>query len=146
MKKLFMLVFLTACFIAICGCTGSSPQTADTPVQTHTITPPEAPRTSITPTAVITPTPSVSVSDNTITISKNTFTPADMTVKAGSTVRWVNGDDHPHRIEFVNKAFSSSTYLLSSGQSASQKFAHPGTYDYDCMIHPFMKGTITVVE
>jgi amicyanin len=146
MKKLFMLVFLTACFIVICGCTGSSPQTADIPVTTHTISPPAVTRTSVTPAAVISPTPSVSVSDNTIMISKNTFTPADMTVKAGSTVRWVNGDDHPHRIEFVNKVFSSSTYLLSSGQSASQKFDRPGTYDYDCMIHPFMKGTITVVE
>jgi plastocyanin len=67
-------------------------------------------------------------------------------VKAGSTVRWVNTDDHTHRIEFVNKAFSTSTYLLGSGQSASQRLDRPGTYDYDCMIHSFMKGTITVVE
>jgi plastocyanin len=79
-------------------------------------------------------------------ITGNVFTPANMTVKVGSTVRWVNGDTHPHRIEFVNKAFSSSAYLLGSSQSASQRFDRPGTYDYDCMIHPYMKGTITVVE
>jgi plastocyanin len=79
-------------------------------------------------------------------IAGNVFKPADMTVKVGSTVRWVNGDDHPHRIEFVNKAFSTSTYLLGPSQSASQRFDRPGTYDYDCMIHPYMKGTITVVE
>jgi plastocyanin len=110
------------------------------------MTSPVPTRTYIPTTAVITPTQAVSVSDNTIMIIKNVFTPANMTVKVGSTVRWVNGDDHPHRIEFVNKAFSSSTYLLGSSQSASQRFDRPGNYDYDCMIHPYMKGTITVVE
>jgi plastocyanin len=67
-----------------------------------------------------------------------------MTVKAGSTVRWVNEDDHPHRIEFENKAFSTSTYLLGATQSASQRFDHAGTYNYCCTIHPYMQGTITV--
>jgi plastocyanin len=147
MKKLILLLLFAACFVVICGCTQSSPQPADTPVPTH---PPTsvvtATRTYITATPVLTPERTVSVSDNTITIVKNAFSPANMTVKAGSTVRWVNGDDHPHRIEFVNKAFSTSAYLLGSSQSASQRFDKPGTYDYDCMIHPYMKGTITVVE
>jgi plastocyanin len=84
------------------------------------------------------------VSDNTITIVKNTFRPANMTVNAGSTVRWVNADDYPHNIEFTNKAFSTSTYLLGATQSFSQRFDHAGTYDYACLIHPSMQGTITV--
>jgi plastocyanin len=144
MKNMFMLVLLAACFIAICGCTESAPQTIDTPVPTHT-TPLLMTRTYIPTTAMITPTPSISVSDNTIMITGNVFTPANMTVKAGSTVRWVNGDDHPHNIEFSNKAFSTSTYLLGAGQSASQLFNRPGIYDYDCKIHSYMHGTITVV-
>jgi len=145
MKKLFMLVLFTACFILICGCTESSPQAVDTPVPTHSAAPLTT-RTYIPATAVITPTPSVSVSDNTIMITRNVFTPANMTVKVGSTVRWVNGDDHPHNIEFANKEFSTSTYLLGASQSASQKFDHPGIYQYDCKIHSYMHGTITVVE
>jgi plastocyanin len=145
MKKLLVLILLAACFVIACGCTESSPAPADTPVPTHSATPAPV-RTYITATPAITPERTISVSDNTINIVKDTFTPPNVTVKAGSTVRWVNGDDHPHRIEFVNKAFSTSTYLLGSGQSASQKFDRPGTYDYDCMIHSFMKGTITVVE
>jgi plastocyanin len=68
-----------------------------------------------------------------------------MTVGVGSTVRWVNTDDHPHRIEFADKSFSTSTYLLGAGQSASQRFLRVGTYNYSCMIHPQMQGTITVV-
>jgi plastocyanin len=95
---------------------------------------------------VITPTRAVSVSDNTITIMGNAFSPAAMTVTSGSTVRWVNGDDHTHRIEFANKAFSASTYLLAASQSFSQRFDTPGTYDFDDLIYPNMHGTVTVVE
>jgi len=84
------------------------------------------------------------VSDNTINITKNKFDPATMTVKVNSTVRWVNMDDHPHNIEFKDKAFSTSTYLLGAGQSFSQRFLRAGTYDYACTIHPSMQGTITV--
>jgi plastocyanin len=146
MKKLFVLILIAAFFVIACGCTESSPTPpASTPVPTPSAVPTPA-RTYIPTTAVITPAPPVSVSDNTITIMKNVFSPATLTVKAGSTVRWVNGDDHPHRIEFANKAFSTSTYLLGSSQSFSQRFDRPGTYDYDCLIHPYMKGTVTVVE
>jgi plastocyanin len=67
-----------------------------------------------------------------------------MTVKAGSTVRWVNTDDHPHNIGFTDKEFSTSTYLLGASQSFSQRFDHAGTYDYICLIHPSMQGTVRV--
>ena len=29
-------------------------------------------------------------------------------------------------------------------ESASVKFDTPGTYTYYCLIHPFMRGTVTV--
>ncbi|HSA38743.1 MAG TPA: plastocyanin/azurin family copper-binding protein [Methanoregula sp.] len=74
---------------------------------------------------------------------KNTFSPANMTVKAGSTVRWVNADDHPHRIAFRKEGFLETPYLLGASQSASQRFDSAGTYDYYCTIHPSMQGTIT---
>jgi plastocyanin len=83
------------------------------------------------------------VSDNTITIVKNTFSPANMTVKVGSTVRWVNADDHPHRIAFTKAGFLETPYLLGASQSASQRFDSAGIYDYFCTIHPYMQGTIT---
>jgi plastocyanin len=145
MKKPFALVLLAACFIIACGCTQSSPPPVDTPVPTHSVAPTTV-RTYIPATAVITPERTISVSDNTITIVNNAYTPSgDLTVKVGSTVRWVNGDDHPHRILFDNNAFSRTPLLLATGQSFSQIFNSPGVYTYDCMIYPYMKGTITVV-
>jgi plastocyanin len=34
--------------------------------------------------------------------------------------------------------------LLVKGQSHTQTFAAPGTYEYVCGLHPAMKGTVEV--
>jgi plastocyanin len=138
-------VLLTIAFLLLltCGCSESPPAQPAVTVTSTTATPSPIAATTLLTTVII-PSRTASVSDNTITIVKNTFNPANMTVKVGSTVRWVNADDHPHRIEFTDKAFSTSAYLLGSSQSASQRFLRAGTYDYSCTIHPYMQGTITV--
>jgi plastocyanin len=143
MKPVPLLLLLALPFIFICGCSDSPPAQ---PAVTPSIVPvtPSLVSSITFPTSVVLPDSTASVSDNTILIVKNTFKPANMTVKAGSTVRWVNADDHPHRIEFENKAFSTSAYLLGISQSASQRFDHAGSYNYSCTIHPYMQGTITV--
>jgi plastocyanin len=131
--------------VLACGCTETpAVQPAVTPTAPVTPSPPETVPTL--PLSLMTPTRTASVSDNTITIAKDTFRPADMTVPVHSTVRWVNADDHPHRIEFEDKSFSTSTFLLGSSQSASQRFDVTGSFNYSCMIHPEMRGTITVGE
>jgi plastocyanin len=147
MQKWFVLLVLAALLALAGGCTQEAPSGQPTaPVPTPTVKPTAAAQTLPT-TVIVTRTTTMSVSDNTITIMKNAFTPSpNLTVKVHSTVRWVNGDDHPHNIEFAKKTFSSSHYLLGSSQSFSQQFDSPGTYDYDCLIHPAMRGTITVVE
>ncbi len=143
MRSIPVLLTIALLFIFTCGCTGSPPVQ---PTGNPTVAPvtPSPVVTTTLPTPVITPSHTASVSDNTINIVKNTFRPANMTVKVGSTVRWVNADDHPHNIEFKDKAFSTSTYLLGASQSFSQRFDRAGTYDYACLIHPSMQGTITV--
>jgi plastocyanin len=143
MRLIPVLLTIVLLLILTCGC-------AESPPAQPTVIPTSAPATPLpvittTPTPVITPSRTASVSDNTITIAKNTFKPvANMTVKVGSTVRWVNADDHPHRIEFADKTFSTSAFLLGASQSFSQRFDRAGTFDYDCTIHPYMQGTITV--
>jgi plastocyanin len=140
-------VFLAILLLTLsCGCTDSPPAPAVTPVtSTATLQYVSASPVKTTPQPVIiTPSRTTSVSDNTIIIQKNTFRPANITITAGSTVRWVNEDDHPHRIEFLDKKFSASTYLLGSSQSASQRFDHAGRYDFACMIHTEMQGSILV--
>ncbi len=142
MRLIPVLLAISFVFVYTCGCSESPPaQPAATPIIVTPTTPPVI--TFTLPATLATPSQTASVSDNTITIVKNTFSPADMTVPVGSTVRWVNADDHPHRIEFEDKSFTTSTFLLGSSQSASQRFDRAGSYNYSCMIHPQMHGTIT---
>lgn len=77
-----------------------------------------------------------------VSIGNFTFGPQILTVPAGATVTWTNGDDIPHTVVAVDKTFR--TKVLDTGDSFSFTFARPGTYGYFCSIHPHMTGKIVV--
>jgi plastocyanin len=70
------------------------------------------------------------------------FNPARITVKAGSTVTWVNLDDEPHTVFSDAGLFRSSA--LDTHERFAFKFDKAGTYRYFCTIHPQMVGTVIV--
>jgi len=78
----------------------------------------------------------------TVQIDNFAFTPAALTVTAGTTVTWKNEDDSPHRIGDKNGTFKSAA--LDTDDSFSHTFAAPGEYPYICTIHPYMVGKIIV--
>lgn len=78
-----------------------------------------------------------------ISIDNFTFSPAKLTVKAGTTVTWTNRDDIPHGIASANNAFARGPAMDTDG-NFSFTFTTPGTYQYFCYIHPHMVGTIVV--
>ncbi len=149
MKGILVLLSVAAFLVFSCGCTEASPSSPATQSATPVPTPvvkttkptPATPRPTYT---VVTEATTASVSDNTITIMDRRLSQANITVKAGATVRWWNGDDNtPHRIQFDDRQFTA--FLISSGQSFSQKFSRPGIYPYRCLVHPVEQGTVTVV-
>ena len=79
---------------------------------------------------------------DTITIDNFTFTPPELTVAVGTTVKWVNHDDIPHSVVDGNKAFRSKA--LDTDDSYSFTFASAGTFNYFCGLHPHMQGKIIV--
>jgi amicyanin len=79
----------------------------------------------------------------TVTISDFKFTPATLTVKAGTKVTFVNDGATPHTAT-SDSGGAINSGNLTHGQSYTFTFTKPGTYQYTCTIHPFMKGTITV--
>jgi plastocyanin len=79
---------------------------------------------------------------NVITIDNFTFTPPEMTVAVGTTVKWVNHDDIPHLVVNKDKAFRSKA--LDTDDSFSYTFASAGTFDYFCALHPHMVGKVIV--
>ena len=80
---------------------------------------------------------------STVSIDNFTFGPQKMTVKAGTTVTWINKDDIPHGIAATNNAFKKSQ-ALDTDDSYSFTFTTPGTYQYFCYLHPHMVGSIVV--
>ncbi len=77
-----------------------------------------------------------------VKIDNFTFNPATITIKAGSTVHWTNGDDIPHTVASTDKLFKSKT--LDTNDNFEYKFDKPGTYDYFCSLHPKMTGKVIV--
>jgi len=81
-------------------------------------------------------------SANAVTIDNFTFGPPELTVAAGTTVKWVNHDDIPHNVINKDKVFRSKA--LDTDDSFSYTFTSAGTFDYFCGLHPHMTGKIVV--
>ncbi len=77
-----------------------------------------------------------------IKIDNFSFSPATVTVPAGTTVRWTNHDDIPHTVVSEDKVFKSQ--VLDSDGDFTYTFTKPGTYSYFCSIHPKMVGKVVV--
>jgi plastocyanin len=77
-----------------------------------------------------------------VKIDNFTFNPERITVKAGTTVTWINGDDIPHTVVATTKAFKSKT--LDTDDKFSFTFTTAGSYEYFCSLHPHMKASIMV--
>jgi plastocyanin len=95
------------------------------------------------------PEPSAAASGavTTVDIENLKFGP-DVTVAAGTTVTWKNGDTVPHTategsngVKAPNARFD---VQLPIGKSGSFTFTDAGTYQVTCTIHPTMNMTITV--
>jgi len=70
------------------------------------------------------------------------FAPMTLTVKAGTTVTWKNGDEEPHTVTSDTGLFRSGG--LDQDDTFSFEFDKPGTYKYVCSIHPKMTGAVVV--
>jgi len=76
------------------------------------------------------------------------FIPSTVVITVGGTVTWENTDTMAHTSSSGTPAdgpdgvFDSS--LVMAGASFSHTFDSAGTFDYFCMVHPWMTGTVIV--
>ena len=79
------------------------------------------------------------------------FAPAEVTVRTGTTVRWINDADVFHTVTFTdslaqrvpNGVFDST--LAAAGQTVEFRFDAAGLYSYYCQPHSqFMTGAVRV--
>jgi plastocyanin len=119
MKKSANLILIVSAVLFLCGCgyqtskQASPSQNSSQPAQSN---------------------------GSTVTIKNFSFSPSALSVKAGTTVAWVNEDNATHTIK--SDTFSSGE--LNNGQKFEFKFEKAGSFDYSCGIHPSMNGKIIV--
>ena len=73
------------------------------------------------------------------------FEPADVVVRRGGTITWVNRDPLAHTVTKASgpgPRFDSGT--VPGGGTYRRTFTTPGVIRYVCTIHPNHAGTITV--
>ncbi|HEY7293472.1 MAG TPA: cupredoxin domain-containing protein [Dehalococcoidia bacterium] len=83
-----------------------------------------------------------------VTMVNNQYTPATITIAAGTAVTWVNSED-PNAADNVHDVIADdytswSSNYINPGETFSQEFDTPGTYHYLCDLHTAMEGTIVV--
>lgn len=78
------------------------------------------------------------------------YSPANITVKKGTTVIWTNEDNDGHNVVSNTGTIPggppAEAPLLGQHQQFSFTYDVVGTFDYHCTPHPFMAGTVTVVD
>ncbi len=76
------------------------------------------------------------------------YTPASVTINVGDTVKWDNVDTAAHTVTSGSPADGPSGVFDSSLVMGKASFEHTfdkaGTYDYFCMVHPWMVGNVIV--
>lgn len=85
---------------------------------------------------------------NQVIMMNSKFSPASITVSAGTTVKWINEDSYNHTVTSGTPGspdgkFDSGT--IGASGTYSFKFDTKGTYNYYCKIHAdIMTGTVIV--
>jgi plastocyanin len=77
-----------------------------------------------------------------VVISRFAFGPADVRVRAGERVTWVNCDLEAHTSTADGGQWSSPS--LSPGDGFTQAFPTAGEFSYHCEPHPFMTARVIV--
>lgn len=77
---------------------------------------------------------------STVEIRNFAFNPGEVSIAPGDTVTWTNLDPAKHDVDFG----TDKSPLLSKGETYSRTFSQPGVYEYNCDVHPAMKGRVVV--
>jgi plastocyanin len=74
------------------------------------------------------------------------FRPKVLAVRAGTTVRFPNGDEVQHNVMSFSKAKPFDLGRFPKGQSKDVVFDQAGVVEIICEVHPHMRGFVVVVD
>lgn len=86
-----------------------------------------------------------------VQVTDNFFTPTKVTITKGSSVNWVwnNANFNTHNVTLIKgpKGINKGKYTSIDGTRGlhfKRTFTTPGTYHFECTIHPSMNVAVTV--
>lgn len=79
------------------------------------------------------------------------FNPKEITIMAGTTISWHNGDITGHTVtsgdqgnQTMGALFDSGFPLIKPGATFEHEFGDAGEFPYFCQVHPWMTGNVIV--
>ena len=93
-------------------------------------------------TVAFVPTHPASAATTDVAVKNFSFSPEQVTVPVGGTVKWTNGDTTSHTITANDGSFDSGS--TAAGGTFERTFTAAGTFTYFCAIHTSMQGTVQV--
>jgi plastocyanin len=94
-----------------------------------------------TPAPRATPTPSPEPG---VALVDNGYLPAQLTVRVGSNVTWLNTGSDGHDVTGNGPGGAWRSGPLAPAERYQRQFALVGTYEYACTVHPEMRGRLVV--
>lgn len=150
-KKTLAYILIAVCGVGMISFIFATAFTSKKPISTnqpngYNQTSSNQPTQTQTQTQAVQPLPQI----NTITLTKNGFTPAKTMIKKGTAVKWinnsgtdnasVNSDDYPTNLLFPELNLGK----INQGSAVAHIFTTAGTYTYHNQFNPKQKGTIVV--
>ena len=84
---------------------------------------------------------------NVVGIKDFLFTPQEITIKRGETIRWENREKRQyHSVWFEALGEPEPEDYLFPDDSYEREFKQPGSFPYRCGPHPEMTGTVHVTN
>ena len=79
-----------------------------------------------------------------VTIENYRFSPPEIRIKAGDTVRWINREKRTSHSVLFSAGDGLESERLFPDEHWQRNFAQPGVYNYRCGPHEEMKGVVVV--
>src|ERR1051326_4237740 len=89
------------------------------------------------------PAPTRSTTGSRVVMQQYCYKPADLSVRPGSEVTFLNDDEALHTVTSSGTSHGLEM-KFEKGEWTTVRFTIPGVYTYRCDLHPFMVGVIRV--
>jgi plastocyanin len=143
-----VLLAVLALALAACGSSGASPSPTEEQDPLATAAEPAPTESEAAESESAAESEEATAEDERVRLESSNFDPEELTIAAGTTVRFLNADSYAHTVTEGTGGQAVDDPIvdedLEPNKSVGVTFDEPGTYEITCELHPTMQMTITV--